>query len=268
MNISFCLVVYNEEKNIRRCLESIKDVAEEILIVHDGACHDRTLDIAREYTDHVFVRGRLGGSDPHRIFLLERAAYDWAFMIDADEFLSAELQIFLKTADEKADCGAFAFLWPVWDGEKYVTTHNYRPVLFRKKQCWAVGLHNFSTQTIGPVCKKPFRLEHRPKNPRISGTLFPSYLYARVDRDANMFVKDFDALETYNAALIPNSFKHWFKQQQDRAGLYLFWRPIKYFLGTYKNVYKDGRVGFVLAVRAAAYRFLLSRRIWQLKRKK
>ena len=41
--ISACLVVHNEEKLIGRCLESIKNLVDEIIVVHDGPCQDKTL---------------------------------------------------------------------------------------------------------------------------------------------------------------------------------------------------------------------------------
>ena len=45
--ISACLVVRNEEKIIKKCLDSIKDVVDEIIIVHDGEYNDKTLKICK-----------------------------------------------------------------------------------------------------------------------------------------------------------------------------------------------------------------------------
>lgn len=45
-SISACLVVRNEEAVIERCLESLAGVVDEIVLVHDGECEDRTLEIA------------------------------------------------------------------------------------------------------------------------------------------------------------------------------------------------------------------------------
>ena len=48
--ISTILVVNNEEKLIRRCLESIKPVSDEIIVIHDGKCLDDSLKITSEFT--------------------------------------------------------------------------------------------------------------------------------------------------------------------------------------------------------------------------
>ena len=54
--ISACLVVYNEEKSIQCCLESLRPVVNEIIIVHDGECNDKTLEIARKFTKHIYFQ--------------------------------------------------------------------------------------------------------------------------------------------------------------------------------------------------------------------
>jgi len=82
--LSICLVVYNEEKMIRRCLESIKNLADEIIIVLDGESQDKTEAICREYTDKIFIRKHIGFSDPHLPFAFEQAKGDWIMRIDAD----------------------------------------------------------------------------------------------------------------------------------------------------------------------------------------
>src|SRR5947209_4203128 len=62
-SISACLVVHDEEKLIERCLASLDGVVDEIVLVHDGPCTDRTLDIARGYGARVFERPRHGEAE-------------------------------------------------------------------------------------------------------------------------------------------------------------------------------------------------------------
>ncbi len=81
--ISVCLVVYNEEKIIERCLRSIQAVADEIILVHDGECSDNTLEIAKKYTDKIFIRPHTGDSSLHRVFTYNKAQGQWIFQIDA-----------------------------------------------------------------------------------------------------------------------------------------------------------------------------------------
>lgn len=265
IKITFGLVVYNEQDLIRRCLESVKNVADEIIIVHDGDCADQTLVIAREYTDKIYVRPRQGGSDPHRIFILQQAKNDWVFMIDADEFLSDELKNFLKNATLEPTFGAYAFKWPIWNGERYVTTTNYRACLFNRSKAWAVGLHNFSTQSAGPTQKLDIALEHRPKQNKVSFKRFSGQLKARLDRDAQCFLQGFEALEKYHAELIPVSFKNWYDRYMENPESYAYVNFIRYFLGTLKSNWRNGYYGFLVSFQAALYQYKLARRISQLK---
>lgn len=87
--ISAVVIVYNEEKNIRDCLESLKWV-DEIVIIDSGST-DKTLEIAREYTDKIFFKVWEGFSQ-QRKFSLEKVSHDWVVCIDADERISKELQ--------------------------------------------------------------------------------------------------------------------------------------------------------------------------------
>ncbi len=48
MKLSVAIATYNEEKNIGECLKSVKDIADEIVIV-DGTSSDRTVEIAKKY---------------------------------------------------------------------------------------------------------------------------------------------------------------------------------------------------------------------------
>ncbi len=58
--ISACLVIHNERVLLRRCLESIKHVVSEIIVVHDGECSDDSLKMAKEYGAKIFQRQFIG----------------------------------------------------------------------------------------------------------------------------------------------------------------------------------------------------------------
>lgn len=88
--ISVVINTFNEERNIRNCLECLK-WADEIVVV-DMHSDDRTAEIAREYTDKVFMHERLGFADPARQFALEKATGDWVFSVDADELVPLKLR--------------------------------------------------------------------------------------------------------------------------------------------------------------------------------
>ncbi len=264
--ITFGIVVYQEAELLKRCLESIRDVADEIIVVHDGPCNDTTVEVATSFTNRVYIRDRKQGSDPHRLFILQESANEWIFMIDADEFLSAELKNFLKTATLEATFGAYAFLWPLWNGQKYVTHSNYRPCLFYRPTVWAIGLHNFSLQTTAPIRREPLVLEHQPPYSKVSFARFQGQLGHRLDRDASTYVRGFDALEKFHPELIPESFKVQFASYLAHPLRAAYLNLIRYFIGTYKNMWQDGWAGLVVSTQTALYQYKLAKRIAELKK--
>ncbi len=86
--VSAVLIVYNEEKNLRECLEGVR-WADEIVVV-DSHSKDRTVEIAREFTEKIFQKEYEGHIDKKR-FAVSKASHDWVFSIDADERVTQEL---------------------------------------------------------------------------------------------------------------------------------------------------------------------------------
>lgn len=87
--LSACMIVKDEAVFLPRCLESIKDVADQIIIVDTGST-DRTVDIAREYTQYVYFHPWEGDFSKHRNQSLGYATGDWILVVDADEELLAD----------------------------------------------------------------------------------------------------------------------------------------------------------------------------------
>ena len=85
--ISVTIITKNEEKNIRRCLNSIQ-WADEIVIV-DTFSSDRTVEICREFTDKVFQESWLGYG-PQKNLCASKATNRWVLNLDADEVISSE----------------------------------------------------------------------------------------------------------------------------------------------------------------------------------
>lgn len=88
--ISACLITLNEEHNLPRALESLRGVADEIIVVDSGST-DRTTAIAREHGAAVYTRWWTNYSE-QKNYAAGRAKYDWILSLDADEELSAPLQ--------------------------------------------------------------------------------------------------------------------------------------------------------------------------------
>lgn len=92
--LSACLITLNEERNLPRVLASLKDVADEILIV-DAGSNDRICEIARQHHANFLVRDWTGYAE-QRNFAAAQAKYDWILALDADEELSGRLRDSIK----------------------------------------------------------------------------------------------------------------------------------------------------------------------------
>jgi len=90
MKISAVVNTYNEEKNLGRCLESVKNFAEEIVVV-DMHSTDKTVEIAKKYKAKIFLHEYTRYVEPARNFALSKATGDWILIIDADEELPQNL---------------------------------------------------------------------------------------------------------------------------------------------------------------------------------
>ncbi len=88
--ISVVLATYNEATNITRCLESVKDIASEIVIV-DGGSTDDTVALAKLFGAKVIKTTNPPIFHINKQKALDEAKYDWVLQLDADEVVSDEL---------------------------------------------------------------------------------------------------------------------------------------------------------------------------------
>ena len=86
MKLSVCMIVRDEEPVLARCLESIRDVADEIVIVDTGST-DKTTDIARKYTDRIFFEPWKDDFAAARNVSFAHATGDYLMWLDADDVL-------------------------------------------------------------------------------------------------------------------------------------------------------------------------------------
>lgn len=88
--LSVVLATYNEEKNLPDCLESVKGLADEIIIV-DGSSTDRTVEIAKKYGAKVLVTDNPPIFHINKQKAIDQATKDWILQLDADERVTSEL---------------------------------------------------------------------------------------------------------------------------------------------------------------------------------
>jgi len=102
--LSVVIIACNEEEIILRCLDSVKRVADEIVVV-DSMSADQTGEICRSYGCRVFRRA-FDGYGKQKQFAVDQAENDWVLSVDADEVLTPELQDEIRTL--MADPGDYA----------------------------------------------------------------------------------------------------------------------------------------------------------------
>ncbi|MDE5995713.1 MAG: glycosyltransferase family 2 protein, partial [Eubacterium sp.] len=87
--ISLCMIVKNEEKVLARCLESIKNAVDEIIIADTGST-DNTKEIAKKYTDKIYDFEWVDDFSKARNFSFSKASKDYIMWLDADDIISKE----------------------------------------------------------------------------------------------------------------------------------------------------------------------------------
>lgn len=94
--LSVVLATYNEEKNLAKCLESIKDLADEIIVV-DGNSSDKTVEIAKSFGAQVFPTTNKQNFHINKQMAMDKATKELVLQLDADELVDEELKNFIKS---------------------------------------------------------------------------------------------------------------------------------------------------------------------------
>ena len=95
MKLSVGIITFNEENRIGKTLDSVREIADEIIIV-DSESTDRTVEIALSKGAKVFVE-KWKGYGPQKNSVLEKCKGKWILLIDADEVISTQLKEKIKT---------------------------------------------------------------------------------------------------------------------------------------------------------------------------
>lgn len=197
--LSVVIITYNEEKNIERCLNSLKPVADEIIVL-DSFSSDRTVDLARKHGARVW-------QEPFRGYIeqknraIELASYNYIMSIDADEAIDAELQKAIATAKQTFKYSAYRMKRCTNHCGRFIRHGTWYPDrkirLFDKRvACWGgLNPHDkivFSNATAvkqlpGEILHYSFATidEHIAKNDRFSSIVAKSYYKA--GRKTNLF---------------------------------------------------------------------------------
>lgn len=139
VEISLCMIVKNEEKVLARCLDSIADLMDEIIIVDTGST-DATKEIAARYTDNIYDFEWIQDFSAARNFAFSKATKEYIYSADADEVLDeenhkrfAELKQVLLPEIEMVQ---MKYGNQLSHGTAYNFDEEYRPKLFRRLREW------------------------------------------------------------------------------------------------------------------------------------
>lgn len=198
--ISAIVIIYNDDKVLERCLQSLFGVVDEIVVIHDGPCRDQSIEIARKYTDQVIETERWAGyCEAHYVKALSMCHGDWVLKFDADEFLSDELKNNLRKLVSVNNVDGWSFVWPIWNGRKYLTSNwPYKQFLFRyKKISYLTQLH--STFNVGcRVAKSKLIVHHQPLYNNYSLAYSKDKLVSWSKKHANDLMRPIEQLASWN----------------------------------------------------------------------
>ncbi len=244
--LSVVVLTKNEQKNISECLETVKNWAGEIIIVDDYST-DKTLDIARGYTDKIYQR-KWDFEGKQRNFAYSKANCDYILSLDADERVTPELK------DEIID----AFV----NGLKYegynIPHRNYLGKYWIRHGGW------YPNAKLKMFKKDNFSYEESEYHPRayfegktytfkadIIHYNYPNFhvLFAKINHQT-----DFEA-------------RKWIRDGRKMNLGICFRKAIERFLKFYfiKRGFLDGFIGFFLALYSGMYQFYAYCKYWEIK---
>lgn len=106
--LSIALATFNEERNIERCLEAVRDLADEI-IIYDAESTDRTAEIAKKFGAKIIIGKNYPIFHVNKQIAIDACRGEWILQLDADEIVSPELAKEIKSAikDSKSEINGY-----------------------------------------------------------------------------------------------------------------------------------------------------------------
>ena len=234
MKISATIITLNEEEKIRQCIESLKNVADEIVVV-DSFSTDATKSICEELGVRFIEQKWLGYSEQKNL-ANRLASYEWILSIDADEVLSDELKesiLKIKNADTDTDV-VYSFNRLNNYCGKWIHHSGFYPD--RKIRIW-----NRNVGKWEGIVHEVIKFSTKVKEKHLKGDLL-HYSYAKPE-DFEKQVFKFAELRA----------RHYFEKGKKNAGLLKIVSPIYFFIQHYfiRLGFLDGKEGLAMCWVAA-----------------
>mgnify|MGYP002510877863 CR=1 FL=1 len=146
VTVSLCMIVKNEERILARCLDSIADLMDEIIVVDTGST-DATREIAAKYTDKIYDFIWVDDFAAARNFAFSKAGMEYIYSADADEVLDEENREAFRrlkmTLLPEIDIVQMYYANQLLNGTIYNYDRELRPKLFRRLRTfrWQGAIH-------------------------------------------------------------------------------------------------------------------------------
>ncbi len=167
ITISVCMIVKNEEEILKRCLDCLKDIADEIVIVDTGST-DATKKIAEQYTERVYDFEWSDDFSKARNFAFDLCTMDYIYSADADEILDERnIEAFKKLKEVLLP--EIDIVQMVYKNQlEYNTTYNFdselRPKLYKRCRSfvWEGSVHE-AVRLTPVIYDSDIEIIHKPQ---------------------------------------------------------------------------------------------------------
>lgn len=154
ITISLCMIVKNEEAVLARCLDTVQDLVDEIILVDTGST-DKTKEIGARYTKHIYDFEWVDDFSAARNFAFSKATKEYIYSADADEVLSEENRERFRALKQnllpEVEIVQMKYGNQLQFGTVYNFDEEYRPKLFQRLRrfVWEDSIHE--TVRLEPV---------------------------------------------------------------------------------------------------------------------
>jgi acetyltransferase-like isoleucine patch superfamily enzyme/glycosyltransferase involved in cell wall biosynthesis len=263
--LSVAIVIYNEERHLKACLDSLGTISNDIVIIHDGTCTDKSKEIADVFGARFVERPHIGIAEGHRIDSFNLTMGDWILVLDADERLSDELRqaIPFLINDDRFD--AYEFIWPLYDGGRVIcNSWPNKKALFRKSKIKYIDFPQAEVSTNGNIRRTGLTLKHEPDYNNFTYERFIRKWVRWAKIQAKLTLKDFSDVPKLGYDTQKNWTKNFlFKRNHPELfilyGLYDAFKSFK--SGAYENKYAL-KAAFMWGLYNAIVYYYVSKEKW------
>lgn len=174
--ISLCMIVKNEEAVLERCLDSVRGIADEIIIVDTGSA-DHTKQLADKFTDCVYDFAWRNDFAAARNFAFKKATKDYILWLDADDILLENDRIRFQALKKSFDGSVDVYMMRYntgFDAQGNVTFSYFRERLVRRSCAfrWDEPVHEYlefsGSLASADVCVTHTKTDYTPTGRNIA----------------------------------------------------------------------------------------------------